>query len=147
MSAKVFCTFIAMEPRGKQRPKIVRRPNMPYPVAITPDQTVNAENRVQGHVAGEWAPRPPLEGPLQVQIVIRLLKPASKPKKKPCWPTSKPDSDNYAKLVLDALNGVLWRDDSQVCRLFVEKAYCDPSHPAQGITLIVHAMDQDLEVA
>jgi Holliday junction resolvase RusA-like endonuclease len=136
---KQLCTFIAMEPRGKQRPRIVKRANMPYPIAITPDQTVNAENRVQGHVQGEWQ-RPPLEGPLQVQITVRLLKPASKPKKKPCWPTSKPDADNYAKLVLDALNGVLWRDDSQVVRLFVEKAYCDELHPQQGVALQVHAM-------
>jgi len=147
VTAKLYCTFIAMEPRGKQRPKIVRRPNMPYPVAITPDETVMAENRVQGHVAAEWQPRPPYEGPLQVQLVVRIQKPASKPKKKVCWPTSKPDADNYAKLVLDALNGVLWRDDSQVVRLFVEKAYCDLAHPAQGFALIVSALDMDLEVA
>ena len=145
MSAKIFSTFIAMEPRGKQRPKIVRRPNMPYPVAITPDQTVMAENRVQGHVQGEWAPRPPYEGPLQVQIVVRLQKPKSKPKKF-CYPTGKPDADNYAKLILDALNGVVWRDDAQVVRLFVEKSYCDLAHPHQGVALHVHALDQDLEV-
>ena len=130
--------FIAMEPRGKQRPRIVSRKNCPHPIAITPDQTVNAENRVQGHVQGEWQ-RPPLEGPLQVCITVRILKPKSKPKKA-CWPTSKPDADNYAKLVLDALNGVLWRDDSQVVRLFVEKAYCDVLHPQQGVALQVHAM-------
>ena len=29
----------------------------------------------------------------------------------------------------------------------VEKSYCDPAHPAQGIYLVVHALDQDLEVA
>lgn len=133
-----FRTFIAMEPRGKQRPRIVRRTNMPYPVAITPDQTVNAENRVQGHVQGEWQ-RPPLDAPLQVRITIWILKPKSKPRKF-CWPTSKPDADNYAKLILDALNGVLWRDDSLVVRLFVEKAYCDAAHPQQGIALVVHAM-------
>ena len=145
MSAKIFTTFIAMEPRGKQRPRIVKRANCAYPVAITPDQTVNAENRVQGHVAGEWQ-RPPVEGPLQVQITVQLLKPKSKPKTRPSWPTSKPDADNYAKLVLDALNGVLWRDDSQVVRLFVEKTYCTDIYPAQGVGLIVHALDQDLEV-
>ena len=145
MSAKVYCTFIAMDPRPKQRPRIVHRANCKFPVAITPDETVMAENRVQGHVQGEWAPRPPLENPLQVQVTIRIQKPKSKGKKH-CWPTSRPDADNYAKLVLDALNGVLWRDDSQVVRLFVEKAYCTPVHPSQGVALIVHALDQDLEV-
>lgn len=32
------------------------------------------------------------------------------------------DIDNYAKTVLDALNGVAWVDDKQICRLFVVKA-------------------------
>ncbi len=29
-------------------------------------------------------------------------------------PTSRPDTDNYLKIV-DALNGIIWADDSQVC--------------------------------
>jgi Holliday junction resolvase RusA-like endonuclease len=145
VSAQIYRTFIAMEPRGKQRPRIVRRPNMPYPVAITPDETVQAENRIQHHVAGEWQPRPPYEGPLQIQIVVRIMKPKSKPKKV-IYPTGIPDADNYAKLLLDALNGVVWRDDSQVVRLFVEKAYCTTERPHQGFALTVHALDQDLEV-
>ena len=33
----------------------------------------------------------------------------------------KPDADNIAKLVLDALNGVAYEDDSQVVGLFVAK--------------------------
>ena len=35
----------------------------------------------------------------------------------------RPDVDNAAKAVLDALNGVAWEDDSQVERLGVEKSY------------------------
>ena len=33
------------------------------------------------------------------------------------------DIDNAAKAVLDALNGVAWKDDKQVRRLVVEKSY------------------------
>lgn len=33
----------------------------------------------------------------------------------------KPDIDNYAKAVMDALNGVAYKDDSQITRLLVEK--------------------------
>ena len=35
----------------------------------------------------------------------------------------KPDLDNVAKVVLDALNGVVYQDDVQVWRLVVNKLY------------------------
>lgn len=37
--------------------------------------------------------------------------------------TPRPDLDNCAKAVLDALNGVAWEDDAQVVRLVVSKTY------------------------
>ena len=40
-------------------------------------------------------------------------------------PTKKPDADNIAKIVLDGLNGIMWKDDNQVTRLEIEKAYTD----------------------
>jgi Holliday junction resolvase RusA-like endonuclease len=41
------------------------------------------------------------------------------------WHTAKPDADNIAKLVGDALNGIAWRDDAQIARATVEKFYGD----------------------
>ena len=35
------------------------------------------------------------------------------------------DSDNLAKSILDALNGVAYDDDSQVCLLIVQKLYAE----------------------
>ena len=37
-------------------------------------------------------------------------------------PITKPDADNFAK-VIDALNGIVWPDDNQVVELTVEKFY------------------------
>ena len=37
--------------------------------------------------------------------------------------SKRPDIDNYAKLVLDALSGVFYKDDSQVTALVVTKVY------------------------
>ena len=39
--------------------------------------------------------------------------------------TKKPDCDNIAKSILDALNGLAYYDDSQICELSVYKMYSD----------------------
>ena len=48
----------------------------------------------------------------------------------------RPDVDNCSKLVLDALNGILWRDDAQICELSVTRRYAD----APQATLKVRAL-------
>jgi len=40
-------------------------------------------------------------------------------------PTNKPDLDNIAKIILDSLNGIAYKDDSQVVSLTVIKHYSD----------------------
>ena len=48
-------------------------------------------------------------------------------------PTSKPDLDNLAKLVMDGLNSCqIWTDDAQVVRLEAHKAY-DHTNPRTEI--------------
>lgn len=39
--------------------------------------------------------------------------------------TKKPDLDNLVKMVMDALNGVVWLDDSQVWQIVASKGYSD----------------------
>lgn len=62
-----------------------------------------------------------------VQLRLRLVFPRPKARvwkrrKMPAeWHTSKPDVDNVLKAVKDALSGVLWQDDRQVCAVTVEK--------------------------
>jgi Holliday junction resolvase RusA-like endonuclease len=66
-----------------------------------------------------------IAGPCYCHITAIFPRPKSKTKKTGTNPrlphTSKPDTDNLAKAVCDALNGVAWKDDSQVCRLTVTK--------------------------
>ena len=47
----------------------------------------------------------------------------------------KPDTDNCLKLVLDALKGIGWKDDYQVCKIEATKCY-DSFHPFDGRTII-----------
>lgn len=52
------------------------------------------------------------------------------------WDDAKPDADNLAKAVLDALNGVAYDDDSQVCHLTVSKRFANPGEdPGCTITI------------
>lgn len=39
------------------------------------------------------------------------------------FPTGRPDHDNYSKSICDALTGIVWADDSQICRSLIVKEY------------------------
>lgn len=62
---------------------------------------------------------PPLQGPLCINLVFVFPRPQSKVWKTRDMPrlphVSKPDRDNCDKAVLDALKGLLFVDDAQVC--------------------------------
>ena len=67
----------------------------------------------------------PLEGPLFVHAVFVMPRPKALCwKRKPMprqWHTAKPDSDNLQKALYDALSGMLWRDDRQICQSRTDK--------------------------
>lgn len=85
----------------------------------TPAKTRNAEQCYKEYVVAVG--REIIYGPLQVYLAFYLPKPKSK--KKAVYPDCRPDLDNYAKLVCDAMNGVLWKDDGQICSMRLEKRY------------------------
>lgn len=92
---------------------------------------------VPSHRPRPWFP----SGPVVVDVYIRIDRPKShygsgrnENRLKASAPTlvsTKPDADNYAKAILDALGDwkgrgpIVWKDDGQVCDLFVRKRYAD----------------------
>lgn len=59
----------------------------------------------------------PYEGGIVIEITSVFMPPTSWSKAQRADPgpmLSKPDADNIAKSVLDALNGIAWRDDKQI---------------------------------
>ena len=73
--------------------------------------------------------RPPLGGPLWVEIGIQVMRPKSHHGKRgllpsaPEWPTVKPDLLKLARGVEDALTGVVYNDDSQIVDERIRKTY------------------------
>ena len=65
---------------------------------------------------------------LKIDIVFELEIPKSLSKKKQellvgSYNTKKPDIDNLVKSVLDAMNGVWFKDDGQICSVSAMKKY------------------------
>lgn len=118
--------YIPGEPRGKGRPRFTRF-GRPYTDAKT--------RAYEREIAAAYGANPMHDGPVCVYIVARHGVPKSWPKAKQAdaltgrsYAVRKPDADNIAKIVLDALNGVAWRDDTQVIQLTVSKTYdAEPS--------------------
>lgn len=113
--------------RGKGRVRFVRQTGRTY----TPDATAEAMERIRmaydERARGAMAPK---GVPVHVEIDTYRVMPKSRPKKVRHEPdVYKPDADNVAKLVLDALNGVAWQDDTQVTDLDVHKHDRTREHP------------------
>lgn len=85
---------------------------------------------IRQHYTGE-----PLTGPLRVTLrFYRDIQRSDSQKKKDAKdagtirPIRKPDTDNYVKSTLDALNGVLWADDNEIIEFFAGKWYSKHPH-------------------
>jgi Holliday junction resolvase RusA-like endonuclease len=111
--------------RGKQRPRFSRQTGR----AHTPAQTVNMEAHVK-QCAIQDVGQPCLTGPLSVSVEVGVAIPTSWSKRKQteaasgaARPIGKPDLDNIVKLVADALNGIVWKDDAQIVANLATKHY------------------------
>lgn len=68
-------------------------------------------------------PKVPLTGAIDVEIKFYIKRPKSVTEKKRPYPIVKPDLDNLAKGVLDAMNKLFFIDDSQIIKLNLSKEY------------------------
>lgn len=115
-------------PVGKGRPKFARRGN--FVKTYTPEKTASYENLVKLFASQAMAGAPAIDGPVMVELALRVTPPASWSAKKQAQaisgeilPTTKPDVDNVVKGIADACNGIVWLDDKQIVDLTVRKRY------------------------
>ena len=94
-----------------------------------------------GYEAKKHVSGPLHEGRVDVTAVFWLLRPKSVSVKKRPSPTVIPDVDKLTRALLDALSGIVYRDDGQVCRIEVEKRYCDAGQPRPGVAVTVVLRD------
>lgn len=126
-----ICFTIPGKPQGKARARTFYNPKTNGMSSITPEKTVLYENLISTcymQAAGEE--RFPDDSYLLIRIQAYFEPPKSASKKAKVemlegkiLPAKKPDIDNIIKAVLDALNGVAYRDDTQVTELHARKRY------------------------
>ena len=116
------------EPVPKGRPRFSTRGK--YPVAYTPEKTKAYEFEVGMMALAAMGGSKPLEGALEAFIYVTFPIPASYSKKRTeaCLSdsekhTKKPDLDNLIKICLDGMNGIVFKDDSQITSIHSTKVY------------------------
>lgn len=132
LDEKSIYFFVPGQPVAKARARTVRT-KAGSTVSYTPEKTANFENLVK-FCAYKNRPAEVLFCP--VSVVLRFYFQRPKSKKNATWHVSKPDLDNLEKAVLDACNGIIWRDDSQVVKKQSSKAYAGNSEQT-GIEVLI----------
>lgn len=128
-----ICFTVPGKPQGKARARTFYNPKTKAMSSVTPEKTVLYENFISTcylQAAGEERFSDAAYIRIRIQAFYEVTKSTSKVKRTAMLngellPTKKPDIDNIAKAVLDALNGVAYRDDTQVVKLYVRKQYSE----------------------
>lgn len=136
-------------PQGKGRPRVGRIGE--HVRMFTPSKTLAYEGLVAHCGAAAMAGRPLLEGPVELRLIIDVAIPASWSKRKQqralaaeILPTTKPDVDNIVKAIGDGLNGVVWKDDSQVSDVMARKRYAEKPQVRVMVRPAVNAAEAQL---
>lgn len=110
-----------VNPIAKGRPKFARIGK--FVRTYTPEKTASAEAELRFLMAQYWNNKNPVECAIEAHLSFYFVRPKSISEKKRPHMITKPDLENCIKLVQDAGNGILWRDDSQIVFLFATKVY------------------------
>jgi len=124
------------EPVAKGRARVTVNKKTGRAFAYTPSATAIAEDRIRSMVLKL---RPfQRDVPLAIEITTVKTKPKSVKHK---YPTTRPDWDNYAKLVCDAIQKFAYEDDAQIVDVFYRKRYGSP--PRTEVSIRAKHEDED----
>jgi len=107
------------DPVAQGRPRFSTRGG--FVRAYDPTKSRDYKDYIRLAAVEQMHGNPPLEGALGLSVrVYRGISKSMSQKKAALAengeirPITKPDTSNYLKMVEDALNGIVWRDDSQI---------------------------------
>lgn len=113
---------------GKERPRV----NMYSGMVYTPNKTKDYELLIRQSFKVKYPKVEIIEGRVKIEIIayMKIPKTTSKANREKMLnneisPTKKPDIDNIAKSVLDAMNKFIIKDDNQVSKMSIEKIYSE----------------------
>ena len=144
-----FHFTIPGEPCGKGRARATIRAGRA--TMYTPAKTVSYEAQIKFFAQQAYKAQL-IEGPVAMHIQALFGIPKSWSKKKLAqlnngeikgFATKKPDNDNIQKIVADALNGVVYKDDSQIVSSFCTKYYGQ----TPGVTVWIEELADDGSMA
>jgi Holliday junction resolvase RusA-like endonuclease len=128
---------IDANPVPKGRPRFRRTKT--FITTYTPKKTLDFEELVRKQSKEAMGPTDLLETPISVYLYFRLPIPQSysKKRKEACLSgfrhTKRPDLDNLIKTVLDGMNGMIYKDDSQITSLHCTKVYSN----VPGVNILI----------
>jgi Holliday junction resolvase RusA-like endonuclease len=117
------------DPVGKGRPKFARHGN--YVRTYTPEKTVFYEDHVAHAAKVAMKDLKPFDGAVELTIQAVKQVPASWSRKRQIMALEgkikppKPDVDNIAKSIMDAMENICFDSDVQVYKLMIVKRYGD----------------------
>lgn len=127
MNQPVTITLVGA-PQGKGRARAFLRGG--HIGHYTPEKSATYEGMIRTAAMQEFAGEPAFDEPVEFTLRAIFPVPASWSERKrqqaivgDIKPGKKPDLDNICKAWNDALNGVVYRDDSLICRMTLEKRY------------------------
>lgn len=135
--------FIPCTPTAQPRPRVVTINGQARAISAPRKHPVNAfKQAVQSHARITYKGEPTAEA-LSARALFLMPRPQALTWKKKAmprlWHTGRPDTENIAKALLDALTGIVWVDDSQVAQLVLQKKYA-AGDEEPGVWLIVEVL-------
>lgn len=135
---------VSFTARGIPMPKgsTTRMPNgamLPAGTAESRRKMEQWRSDIRAEAKSAMGERPPFASAIRLFCEFALPVPKSMPKSKQGWwpHTTKPDVDKLFRALSDALTGIAWVDDSQVCVSAINKVYAWDGHTGASVSIEV----------